>query len=77
MSSIIQRINDALNIDESQWGGPKATKLLLGRREMEEFKIWIVDPAMKKIVGELSNRRLQYNGLDIYEVDDETFAGVA
>ena len=73
MSDLLSRSVARAKMDFESWRMRKPTKLLLGKREME----WL-DQVVKNtpMVATCYRPREQYQGLDIYSVDDAEFLGV-
>jgi len=77
MSDIANRISAAATHFEVVGYQGRPTKLLLGRREMEEFEEQVVKQLHTVLSTGASTRRATYMGMDIYPVDDAEFLGVA
>lgn len=77
MSDITDRILVAAERFEMAEYQGRPTKLLLGRREMDEFDEYVTKQLHTVFSTGGAARRPVFRGMEIYSMDDDEFLGVA
>lgn len=77
MSDITDRICAAAERFEMTGYQGRPTKLLLGRREMDEFDEYVTKHLHTVFSTGGATRRPVFRGMEIYSMDDDEFLGVA